>query len=69
MMINEDFSARSKLQDIGRWYVTRFVEDVAQSLPENAAILDAGLEVCLQKVFSHYQLQGVTCVGKIDGIQ
>ena len=60
MMISEDFSARSKLHDIGRWYVTRFVEDVAQSLPENAAILDAGAGECAyKKFFSHCNYKAI----------
>jgi len=25
-MVNEDFSTRSKIEDVGRWYATRFVE-------------------------------------------
>jgi len=50
-MINEDFSSRSKLRDIGRWYITRFVEEVARSLPENASVLDAGAGECVYKKF------------------
>jgi len=53
-MINEDFSKRGKLQDVGRWYINRFVENVAQSLPANASILDAGAGECVYKsFFSH----------------
>lgn len=50
-MINEDFSKRTKIQDVGRWYINRFVENVAQSLPANASILDAGAGECVYKRF------------------
>lgn len=54
MSINEDFSGRNKLQDVGRWYVTRFVKNVAISLAENTLILDAGAgESVYKKFFSH----------------
>lgn len=59
-MINEDFSLRSKIQDIGRWYVTRFVENVAQSLPEGASILDAGAgESVYKKYFAHCNYKAI----------
>jgi len=51
VMINEDFSARSKIQDVGRWYITRFVKYVAESLPENASLLDAGAGESVYKRF------------------
>lgn len=54
MKINEDFSTNSKIQDVGRWYITRFVEDVARNLPNGASILDAGAGECVYKrMFSH----------------
>ena len=53
-MINEDFSNRSKIQDVGRWYVNRFVENVARSLPTGSSILDAGAgESIYKRFFSH----------------
>jgi SAM-dependent methyltransferase len=59
-MINEDFSLRSKIQDIGRWYVTRFVEDVAQRLPKGASILDAGAgESVYKKLFTHCEYKAI----------
>jgi SAM-dependent methyltransferase len=59
-MINEDFLVRSKIQDVGRWYVTRFVKDVAQSLPSGASILDAGAGECVYKrFFSHYNYKAI----------
>lgn len=59
-MINEDFSTRSKIQDVGRWYITRFVEDVAQSLPAGAFILDAGAGECVYKrFFSHCNYKAI----------
>jgi SAM-dependent methyltransferase len=48
---NEDFSTRSKVRDVGRWYITRFVESVARSLPQGASILDAGAGECVYKRF------------------
>lgn len=52
--MHEDFTKRSKFQDLGRWYITRFVEAVARSLPEHAAVLDAGAGECVyRRYFSH----------------
>ena len=54
MEINEDFLGRGKFQDIGRWYVTRFVEQVAHGLPAGTLVLDAGAGECVYKrLFSH----------------
>ena len=50
-MINEDFSVKGKLQDIGRWYVTCFVENVAKSLPKGSSVLDAGAGESVYKKF------------------
>ena len=59
-MINEDFSTRSKIQDVGRWYVTRFVENVAKSLPSGSSILDAGAgESVYKKKFSHCDYKAI----------
>jgi len=59
-MINEDFSTRSKIQDVGRWYVTRFVETVAHSLPTGSSILDAGAgESVYKKLFSHCDYKAI----------
>ena len=59
-MINEDFSKRSKLQDVGRWYVTRFVESVAKNLSRGSSILDAGAgESVYKKVFSHCNYKAI----------
>lgn len=59
-MINEDFSTRKKLQDVGRWYVTRFVENVAKSLPTGSSILDAGAgESVYKKYFSHCSYKAI----------
>lgn len=51
MKVNEDFSRRTKLQDVGRWYVTRFVKEVAKQLPGGSSILDAGAGECVYKPF------------------
>ncbi len=59
-MVNEDFSAKSKLQDTARWYATRFVESVANSLPEGSLILDAGAgESVYKKYFSHCDYKAI----------
>lgn len=54
LQLNEDFSSRKKIYDIGRWYVTKFVVYVSKSLPNNSLILDAGAGECVyKKFFSH----------------
>ena len=59
-MINEDFSTRRRIQDVGRWYVTRFVENVAKNLPANSSILDAGAgESVYKKLFSHCNCKAI----------
>lgn len=59
-MINEDFSTRRKLYDLGRWYVTRFVENVAKSLPAGSSILDAGAgESVYKKLFCHCNYKAI----------
>ncbi len=59
-MVNEDFSTRSKLQDTGRWYATRFVESVASDLQEGSSILDAGAgESVYKKYFSHCDYKAI----------
>src|SRR5437773_2389759 len=58
--INEDFTKRPKLQDIGRWYVTEFVAGVAGSLPPETLVLDAGAGECAyKKYFSHCRYKAV----------
>jgi len=60
MTINEPFSSRSKLQDVGRWFVTRHVESVAASLSSGMSILDAGAGECVYKgLFSHVQYKSI----------
>jgi SAM-dependent methyltransferase len=59
-MINEDFSIRSKIQDVGRWYVTRFVENVAENLSPGSSILDAGAgESVYKNYFSHCSYKAI----------
>jgi SAM-dependent methyltransferase len=54
MKLNEDFTSRSKINDIGRWYITNFVQSVAGMLLPGAAVLDAGAGECAyKKYFSH----------------
>lgn len=59
-MINEDFTKRRKIEDIGRWYVTKFVEHVARGLPAGASILDAGAGECVyKKFFTHCNYKAI----------
>jgi SAM-dependent methyltransferase len=59
-MINEDFSTRTKLQDVGRWFITRFVGGVAKNLPAGASVLDAGAgESVYKKLFSHCHYKAI----------
>src|ERR1039458_6992446 len=51
MKLNEDFTAPPKLRDIGRWYVTQFVKNVAHALPPGTRLLDAGAGECAYKRF------------------
>ncbi len=59
-MMNEDFLERDKLQDLGRWHVTRFVNNVAYILPRVCLILDAGVSECVDKTyFSHREYKAI----------
>lgn len=59
-MVNEDFLLKSKIQDIGRWYVTKFVAEVAKDLESGSAILDAGAgESVYKKLFSHCNYKAI----------
>ena len=49
--ITEDFTTRSKLQDIGRFYVTEFVKSISSNLNPGTSILDAGAGECVYKIF------------------
>jgi len=49
--LSEDFTTRSKLQDLGRWHITRFVESVAQRVSAGTLLLDAGAGECAYKRF------------------
>lgn len=58
--VNEDFSTRSKLQDLGRWYVNGFVEATAAQLPSGSLVLDAGAGECVYKhLFAHCQYKAI----------
>ena len=58
--LNEDFSRRSKLRDIGRWFVTRFVEETAGALAPGSSVLDAGAGECVYKrFFSHCDYRAI----------
>jgi len=49
--LNEDFTTRSKLEDLGRWHITRFVQKVSAALPAGTRVLDAGAGECAYKRF------------------
>ena len=51
MKLNEDFTQRSRLADVGRWYITRFVRSAADRLPTGTLLLDAGAGECAYKRF------------------
>ena len=51
MKLNEDFTTRSKLEDLGRWHITQFVRSVAARLPPGTLLLDAGAGECAYKRF------------------
>ncbi len=54
MRLNEDFTRRGKLADLGRWHITRFVEGVAAKLAPGTLLLDAGAGECAYKrYFTH----------------
>lgn len=58
--INEDYGAYSRLRDIGRWHVTRWVRQVAASLPASTRVLDAGAGECFYKpYFAHCKYVGL----------
>ena len=54
MILNEDFKRYSRVRDVGRWYVTRFVQDVAAALPAGTRVLDAGAGECAYKPFFNH---------------
>jgi SAM-dependent methyltransferase len=54
MQINEDFTSRKKFSDIGRYYITDFVNKISKQLPDGTLLLDAGAGECAYKrYFSH----------------
>ena len=58
--INEDFTRYSKLADLGRWHISRFVAQVAARLPAGAIVLDAGAGECVYRpLFSHCKYKAV----------
>jgi len=60
MEIKENFTKKSKIKDIGRFYVTNFVQRVAESLPPGSWLLDAGAgEGAYKKFFNHCNYKAV----------
>jgi SAM-dependent methyltransferase len=83
MKLNEDFTTRSKLQDTGRWHITRFVRSVADRLPPGTSLLDAGAGECAYKAFfahcryvamdlavgeSNWNYANLDCLARLDGL-
>lgn len=79
--LTEDFLNRSRWEDLGRWYISRFVESTARELPPGAWILDAGAGECAYKsLFAHcryvaadlgvgdasWQYQNLDCLCRLD---
>jgi SAM-dependent methyltransferase len=65
MKFNDPFDKRFKVQDIGRWYVTRFVKRAADTLPPGCRILDAGAGECAYK--KHFAAHRYTSVDAAVG--
>jgi SAM-dependent methyltransferase len=60
MNVHEDFTQRSKLEDVGRWFVSDFIQRVAEELPAGARVLDAGAGECVYKpLFEHCRYESV----------
>jgi|SRR5215213_65525 len=60
MNVHEDFTKRSKLEDVGRWFVSDFVKRVAGELPPGTHLLDAGAGECVYKpYFEHCRYESV----------
>jgi SAM-dependent methyltransferase len=58
--LKDDFTTRSKLADIGRFYVNDFVKKVAAGLPPGTSLLDAGAGECVyKKYFTHCNYKSV----------
>jgi SAM-dependent methyltransferase len=58
--VKDDFTTRSKLADIGRFYVNDFVKKVAAGLPPGTSLLDAGAgEGVYRKYFAHCNYKSV----------
>lgn len=83
MNITNDFKKRSRITDVGRWYVTRFVRENAVSLPLGSRVLDAGAGECVYKeYFSHcryfavdmaigdssWNYSNLDCIGRLDNL-
>lgn len=58
--LRDDFCAIPKINDIARWYVTSTVKAVAQTLPPDSLVLDAGAGECAYKhMFSHCKYRSI----------
>lgn len=58
--MNEDFSTKTKLNDLARWHVNEFVKELAQQLPRGSWLLDAGAgEGVYRRHFEHCEYRSI----------
>lgn len=58
--VTSDFTQNKKYQDVGRWYITKFVQEIANILPAGSLILDAGAGECAyKKYFSDFGYESI----------
>jgi SAM-dependent methyltransferase len=54
LVVTDDFTRHTRKQDVGRWHISRFVEDVSRQIPAGSSVLDAGAgESVYRHLFSH----------------
>lgn len=59
-IINEDFTEKNKLQDVGRWYITNYVKEISIRISSGSSILDAGAgESVYKKFFNHCDYKAI----------
>ncbi len=60
MSITDNFLAKKKLDDVGRYYVTQFLREVAGQLADGTMLLDAGAGECAYRtLFDHCNYKSV----------
>lgn len=54
MTVTDDFTRRGRLDDVGRWFINRFVVAAAERIPAGSRLLDAGAgEGAYRRYFAH----------------